>query len=256
MAILDRGILGGGRNAVGTVVMTKWRGKDVIRARVTPANPQTAAQTEQRDLFALLTRAGSTLIDAFVRPYWRRYERSGRNATTAFNEFVRANVRVMRGAGVAGQPPGTFDSAQLLLTRGPLEPADPTGLADDAGQVQVTWEPAAGPAGDAVAIVATTLDGALALIETGAVRGDGSLTVPVGFGERGMYAFHVVAYRPGANGAPGSTVVGFHGSVRFDGDANAGAGGDLIVTAMQKRAAYAAATVAGAPAEVPPAALV
>lgn len=254
MAILDRGILGGGRNAVGTVVMTKWRGKDVIRARVTPSNPQTAAQTEQRDLFALLTRAGSTLIDAFVRPYWRRYERSGRNATTAFNEFVRANVRVMRGAGVAGQPPGTFDSAQLLLTRGPLEPADPTGLADDAGQVQVTWEPASGPAGDAVAVVATTLDGALALVETGAVRGDGSLTVPVGYGERGLYAFHVVAYRPGASAA--STVVGFHGSVRFDGDANAGAGGDLIVTAMQKRAAYAVAAVANAPVEAPPAALV
>ncbi len=37
----------------------------------------------------------------------------------------------MRGAGVAGQPPGMFDSAQLLLTRGPLEPADLTGLADE-----------------------------------------------------------------------------------------------------------------------------
>ena len=119
MAILDRGILGGGRNAVGTVVMTKWRGKDVIRARVTPANPQSPAQTEQRDLFGLLTRAGSTLIDAFVRPYWRRYEGAGRGATTAFNEFVRANVRVMRSGAVAGLPAGTFDGTSYRT-----DPAD------------------------------------------------------------------------------------------------------------------------------------
>ena len=72
MAILERGILGGGRNAVGPVVMTKWRGKDVIRARVTPTNPRTAAQTTQRDLFAALTRAGSSLMGPFVRPYWPR----------------------------------------------------------------------------------------------------------------------------------------------------------------------------------------
>ena len=43
MAILKQGILGGGRGAVGTVVMSQWRGKDVIRARVTPRNPNTAA---------------------------------------------------------------------------------------------------------------------------------------------------------------------------------------------------------------------
>src|SRR5690606_2257945 len=102
MAILDQGILGGGRNAVGTVVMSKWRGKDTIRARVTPANPQTPAQTIQRDLFATLTRAGASLMEAFVRPYWRRFEGHGRGATTAFNEFVRANVRVMRDGGIAG----------------------------------------------------------------------------------------------------------------------------------------------------------
>ncbi|WP_412061795.1 DUF6266 family protein [Rubrivirga sp. IMCC45206] len=145
MAILDRGILGGGRNAVGTVVMTKWRGKDVIRARVTPANPQTAAQTTQRDLFAALTRAGSTLIDAFIRPYWRRYEGSGRSATTAFNEFVRANVYVMRSDAVAGAPAGTFDPAQMLLTRGGLAPAEP--LADDGlGETLVTWDVAGGQA--------------------------------------------------------------------------------------------------------------
>ncbi|MEM6785346.1 MAG: DUF6266 family protein, partial [Bacteroidota bacterium] len=235
MAILERGILGGGRNAVGTVVMSRWRGKDVIRARVSPTNPQTAAQVEQRDLFATLTRAGSSLMDAFVRPYWRRYERSGRNATTAFNEFVRANVRVMRSGApnLGGAPAGTFDAAQLVLTRGGLSPAEPTGLVDDVGQVQVTWDLAGGQADDAVAIAVTGLDGSLASVATGFTRGAGQATVDVPFADRAMYAFHVVPYRLIAGRDPS---LAFPGSVRYDADAAA----DVIVTGAAKQAAFAA----------------
>src|SRR5690606_31749126 len=106
MAILNQGILGGGRNAVGTVVMSRWKGKDVIRARVAPSNPQTPAQEAQRALFRGVTQRASALMDAFVRPYWTRFERG----TTAYNEFMRANQRVMRSALVPGlQPEGVFD---------------------------------------------------------------------------------------------------------------------------------------------------
>ena len=87
MAILNQGILGGGRNAVGTVVMSRWKGKDVIRARISSSNPQTPAQEQSRALFRGLAALGASLMDAFVRPYWTRYER-GR---TAYNEFMRAN---------------------------------------------------------------------------------------------------------------------------------------------------------------------
>lgn len=234
MAILDRGILGGGRNAVGTVVMTKWRGKDVIRARVTPTNPQTAAQTTQRDLFAQLTRAGSSLMDGFVRPYWRRFERSGRNATTAFNEFVRANVRVMRSDGVAGADAGTFDPAQMLLTRGGLAPAEPLALADDgAGDTLVTWDPAGGQPDDAVAVVVAGPDGAAQDVLTGFTRADGQAALGVPFADRAMYTVHVVPYRPVAGGDP---KLAFHGSVRYDADAMA----DVVVTGAEKRAAFQA----------------
>ena len=232
MAILERGILGGGRNAVGTVVRSRWRGKDVIRARVSPTNPQTAAQTEQRDLFATLTRAGSTLMDAFVRPYWRRFAKSGRNATTAFNEFVRANVRIMRDGAVAGEPAGTFDAAQLLLTRGELAPVNPTGLVDDgAGQTQVTWDVAGGQPDDAVAVVVTDAIGALAAVETGLTRGDGQAVLDLPFADRAMYAVHVVPYRPVVGGEP---KLAFHGSIRYDADAMA----DVIVTGEAKRVAF------------------
>ncbi len=232
MAILDRGILGGGRNAVGTVVMTKWRGKDVIRARVTPANPQTAAQTTQRDLFSSLTRAGSALIDTFIRPYWRRYERSGRNATTAFNEFVRANVYVMRSDAVAGAPAGTFDAAQLLLTRGGLAPAEPTALVDDgAGQTQVTWDTSGGQPDDTVAVVVSGEDGATTEVITGLTRADGQATIATPFADRAKVIVHVVPYRPQAGKPPS---LAFHGSVRYDADAAA----DVVVTGAEKRLAF------------------
>ena len=246
MAILERGILGGGRNAVGTVVMSKWRGKDTIRARVTPANPKTPAQTIQRDLFATLTRAGASLMEAFVRPYWRRFEGHGRSATTAFNEFVRANVRIMRDGAIPGFAAGVFDAAQLLLTRGELAPAEPTGLADDDGSVRIAWAPGAGAADDAVAVVVTDLAGQLVAVETGAARGDGGLTLGMPYAERAGLAFHVVAYRPGTSAD--TTIVGFHGSVRVD-----EAGGEVIVTGAAKRAALAAASNAApaAPAESP-----
>ena len=37
-------------------------------------------------------------MDAFVRPYWTRFERG----TTAYNEFMRANQRVMRSLTMSG----------------------------------------------------------------------------------------------------------------------------------------------------------
>ena len=211
--------------------MTKWRGKDVIRARVTPTNPQTAAQTTQRDLFAQLTRAGLSLMDGFVRPYWRRFERSGRNATTAFNEFVRANVRIMRSDAVAGADAGTFDAAQMLLTRGGLAPAEPTGLADDgAGDTLVTWDPAGGQPDDAVAVVVAGSDGAAQNVLTGLTRADSQAALGVPLANRAMYAVHVVPYRPVAGGDP---KLAFHGSVRYDADAMA----DVVVTGASKRTA-------------------
>ena len=37
-------------------------------------------------------------MDGFVRPYWTRFERG----TTAYNEFMRANQRVMRSLAMPG----------------------------------------------------------------------------------------------------------------------------------------------------------
>src|SRR5690606_40444493 len=68
MAVLKQGILGGGRNAVGTVVMSNWKGKDVIRARVSPSNPNTQAQQATRALFRGLVTLATYIMDSFIRP--------------------------------------------------------------------------------------------------------------------------------------------------------------------------------------------
>src|SRR5690606_37351839 len=121
MAILNQGILGGGRNAVGTVVMSRWKGKDVIRARVSPSNPNTAAQQSARALFSGLAAMATTLMDGFIRPYWKRYE----SGTTAYNEWMRDNQALMRSDLVVGlEDAGVFDPAKALLARGGLAPAE------------------------------------------------------------------------------------------------------------------------------------
>ena len=243
MARIEQGILGGGRGAVGPVVMTKWKGKDVLRPRVTPSNPRTPKQVRQRRLFGRLTQAGSALMDGFVRPYWQQFAETGNGAQTAFNEFVRTNMAVMRSplADLTGAPAGQFDAAQLLLTRGPVPAADPTGAVDDDGQVRVEWD-AAGDAlafpDDGIALVVTDLTGTPVALADGSTRQAGAATVNVPYADRGRYAFHVVPYR--LDDQDNREVIvraGFHGSLRFEEGLDGMAGNPVIVTGQAKRAA-------------------
>ena len=243
MARIEQGILGGGRGAIGPVVMTKWKGKDVLRPRVTPSNPRTPKQVVQRELFRRLTQAGSALMDGFVKPYWQRFADTGAGATTAFNEFIRANMAVMRSeaVGLAGAPARQFDAAQLLLTRGPVPAADPTGAVDDNGQVRVEWD-AAGDAlafpDDGIALVVTDLTGTPVALSDGHTRADGAATVNVPYAERGRYAFHVVPYRLDEQDDREVIVrAGFHGSLRFEQGLDGMAGNAIVVSGQAKRTA-------------------
>ena len=243
MARLEQGILGGGRGAVGPVVMTKWKGKDVLRPRVTPSNPRTPKQVRQRRLFGRLTQAGSALMDGFVRPYWQQFAETGNGAQTAFNEFVRTNMAVMRSSEptLAGAPAAEFDAAQLLLTRGPVPAADPTDAVDDNGQVRIEWDASAdalAPAADAVAVVATDLTGTPVAVSDGYTRADGGATLGVPYADRGRYAFHVLPYRLGDHDNREVVVrAGFHGSLRFEEGLDGMVGNAVIVTGQAKRAA-------------------
>jgi hypothetical protein len=240
MAILKQGILGGGRNAVGTVVMSRWKGKDVIRARVTPRNPNTAAQRATRALFRGLASLATYLMAAFIQPYWTRFE----NGTTAYNEWMRANQALMRSALMPGnEAPGVYDPVKAILARGALTPAEVTGVADDgAGDTEVTFDGGVGDPADAVAVVVLRrADGSLQGTYTGTTRGDGSAVVPLAFADHAAYVFHVLAYRPGAT--PAETVLSVNSSVGFD-----DVGDPVIATAADRLAALAAAAQVDAPA--------
>lgn len=86
--------LGGSGTIGGTVTFAKWRGVPYARQRVTPANPQTTAQQQTRNTFAML------------REFWKRLEADGRNPWDAFatgrkfiglNAFVGENIRLILG---------------------------------------------------------------------------------------------------------------------------------------------------------------
>ena len=239
MAILRQGILGGGRNAVGTVVMSNWKGKDVIRARVKPRNPRTPAQMAVRALFAGLAALAAYIMDSFVRPYWTRYE----NGTTAYNEWMRANQAVMRSGDVPGlQDPGIFDPVKAVFARGPLIPAEVTGVDDDAGQVEVTFSGGTGDASDAIAVIVLRAgDGSLQGTHTGFTRGDGSVVLPIPYADREEYVYHVLAYRPGDS--PATTTLALNSALAFD-----ESGTEVICSAADRDAALMAACEAQSPA--------
>ena len=231
MAILNQGILGGGRNAVGTVVMSRWKGKDVIRARVSPSNPNTAAQQRTRALFSGLATLATFLMDGFIRPYWKRFE----NGTTAYNEWMRDNQALMRSDLVAGlEDAGVFDPVKALLARGGLAPAEVTGVADDGGgDTEVSFDGGAGDAADAVAVVVLRRgDGGLQGTYAGHTRGDGAAVVPVPYADREKFVFHVLAYQPGAT--PSETALAVNSSVGFD-----DVGDPVVVTAAERQEALA-----------------
>lgn len=232
MAILNRGILGGGRNAVGTVVMTQWKGKDVIRSRVSPSNPNTPAQERTRSLFRQISALASGLMDAFVRPYWTRWERG----TTAYNEFMRANQRVMRSLAVPGLgAPGEYDAVQAILTRGPLAPVEVVGIADGGASAEVAWDPGAGEATDRVAVVVLDIaSSTLVSVNADLARGDEEAALGFAYADRARYAVHVLAFRDGAGGDARSATLSVNSSAGFD-----EMGALVVVSARDRIAALA-----------------
>jgi hypothetical protein len=95
MAKTYSGILGRLSGAVANVVGGSWKGISYIRERVTPANPRTPAQTQNRLAMALITYWAKTLILPFLRPFIDRRTRkmSGINFITSRNYPIFAFIQ-------------------------------------------------------------------------------------------------------------------------------------------------------------------
>lgn len=76
-------------------VFSRWKGRPYIRSRVTPANPQTAAQTAVRESMARCVTLWQSLT-ADVKANWNTY--ASPFSISGYNAFVKAN-RALEQAG-------------------------------------------------------------------------------------------------------------------------------------------------------------
>lgn len=76
-----------------TIVFSKWKGRPYVRQHVIPANPQSAAQTLTRNIFAF----GSSVWKASptdLRSPWDRFAQG--QVLTGRNAFIGKNTQLMR----------------------------------------------------------------------------------------------------------------------------------------------------------------
>lgn len=92
----------------GAIVYGSWKGLDVAREYVIPANPQTAAQTTQRsymtDAVDEWHTTGAAALEAADKLAWNRYA-GVLGRMSGFNAFCRAWINE---AVAGGTPPGHF----------------------------------------------------------------------------------------------------------------------------------------------------
>lgn len=105
MAILKQGILGGGSGSVASVVMTSWKGRNVLKSKpVSVANPRTEGQVSQRTSFKSIASLGSILLTGYVQKItnvisgnitgYNKFCSMNKSAFSSIGAFVPANFKV------------------------------------------------------------------------------------------------------------------------------------------------------------------
>lgn len=130
MARLDQGLLGGYSGRLGTTVGATWKGINVVRTyQPNVANPQTQAQTNQRQLFRDVVQFGSFYLADVVKPFWDR----GAKRMSGYNAFVSANTLSMK-------PFGGFDPELLIIGDGRMgSPELEYVMTPTHGYVRISW---------------------------------------------------------------------------------------------------------------------
>ena len=111
MGTIKRGILGGFKNKVGSVIGSSWKGIDTMRSMpLSVANPNTAKQKTVRSNFKTLVAAASSVNATLIRPYWSRFAKQ----MTGANAFVRENYAAFKN-------PAVLFSENAILSKGKLD---------------------------------------------------------------------------------------------------------------------------------------
>lgn len=143
------------RNKLNGSVFSRNRGGAYLRNKVTPLNPQTAAQVEARSLLATFSQAWRALTQV-QRDAWNSAV-SNWTTTDVFGDsvkptgatlFIRLNINIANAGGtVITSPPSPVGVASLVTL---------SVLASEvSGQVQITFTEAAVPADEALVLEAT-----------------------------------------------------------------------------------------------------
>lgn len=113
MGIIRKGILGGFKNKVGSIVGSSWRNRDVIKSLPRASNkPPTQKQTDQRSKFGLVTGFLSDMSEFIEEGF-----KSKNGFTSAMNEAVAYHLK----NAVTGIAPNfTMDYTKLKFSNGKL----------------------------------------------------------------------------------------------------------------------------------------
>lgn len=114
--------------SVKDTVFSKWKGKNYIRARVIPANPNTAAQQAVRESLARCVTLWQS-FEAQIEAAWNLY--AGPYGYSGYNAFVKANrATEQAGTELQATPPNADVTAVSDL-------AASTGAAS--GEIDLAW---------------------------------------------------------------------------------------------------------------------
>ncbi len=145
MGTIKRGILGGFKNKVGSVIGSSWKGIDTMRSMpLSVANPNTAKQKSVRSNFKTLVTAASSVNATLIRPYWSRFAKQ----MTGSNAFVRENYANFKN-------PAVLFSENAILSKGKLDMVTSVTVTDTIypAPLEVSFDDYEGTYGDASDIV-------------------------------------------------------------------------------------------------------
>jgi hypothetical protein len=135
MGTFEKGMLGGFKGKVGTVIGSTWRGKSVMRSRPPSkrTTPPSAAQQVVQAKFLLMTN--------FLRPLTALLNQTFKKLASGMTGFNKAFSGNVQNAITGVYPALVVDYTKVLLSKGSLPNGDsPAAASTVAGQLVFTWK--------------------------------------------------------------------------------------------------------------------
>lgn len=171
-AVVTGNVLGKVSGKLGQIVGFAWKGIDVFRSYVIPANPQTTEQMLHRNNFKGIVSFSSYWLTSIIQPYWKAFAIK----MSEFNAFVKENSGIL-----------DFENNidDVVMAKGPLFNGGITSVVADNSDnsVKVDWETDKGADGEptdkAVICVYYPKTNAVIVDDASATRETGTKTISV-----------------------------------------------------------------------------